>query len=276
MSRRYLVFTDLDGTLLDHETYDHRAASAALAELARRHIPVIPNTSKTINEVLVWRERLALDGPFIVENGSAALLPLGHPDWHLAGSASGADEHGFRVVIFGATVATIRAQLLTLEVSQRYDCDAFSQLSVAAIADVTGLDITTATQARARRFSEPLLWRDNDAALERLAGELAGVGLRVTRGGRFVHVIGDTDKGVALARTVGLYAPQGADGITTIALGDSPNDAQMLNAADIAVVVHNPHARAWSLARESSLYTKAVGPRGWQEAFDELFRSRIT
>lgn len=276
MPPRYLVFTDLDGTLLDHETYDHRPANAALAELARRGIPVIPNTSKTIDEVLAWRTRLALDGPFIVENGSALLLPVGRPEWHVDAATSAHEERGFHVVVFGATTATIEARLRELEVAQRYACDAFSQLSAAAVAAATGLDLAAATQAKARHFSEPLLWRDEDSALERLSAELAAVGLRVSRGGRFVHVIGDTDKGVALARTARLYAPQGADGITTIALGDSPNDAEMLNAADVAVVVRNPHARKLSLAREPNLYTKAAGPRGWQEAFDELFRSRIT
>lgn len=275
MPPRYLVFTDLDGTLLDHETYDHRPASAALAELARRDIPVIPNTSKTIDEVLAWRRRLALDGPFIVENGSAVLLPVNRPEWRIEAAASVHDERGYHVVVFGTTLATIAARLCDLDVAQRYACEAFSRMSVAAISAATGLDPAAVTQAKARRFSEPLLWHDDDRALERLTAELVGVGLRVTRGGRFVHVLGDTNKGVALERTTRLYAPPGAAGVTTIALGDSPNDEQMLNAADIAVVVANPHARELSLAREANLYTKAAGPRGWQEAFDELFRSRI-
>ncbi len=276
MPPRYLVFTDLDGTLLDHETYDHRPACAALAELARRAIPVIPNTSKTIEEVLAWRARLGLDGPFIVENGSALLLPVDRPQWRVDTATSAHEQRGFHTVVFGAPIATIKARLLELEIAQRYACDAFSELSVADVAAVTGLDLAAAAQAQARHFSEPLLWRDDDRALARLGAELAGVGLRVTRGGRFINVIGDTDKGVALARTARLYAPPDTDAITTIALGDSPNDEEMLNAADLAVVVRNPHARPLSLARDANLYTTTAGPHGWQEAFNELFRSRIT
>jgi len=275
MSSRYLVFTDLDGTLLDHETYAHEPASEALAELAARGIPVIPNTSKTIDEMLVWRTRLALDGPFIVENGSALVLPVDHPEWPIDAATGVRDERGFHVVTFGTTIATIKARLNELDVARRYDCDAFSQLDVAAVAAATGLDLAAATQAKARRFSEPLRWRDDDAALARLVAELAAAGLRAIRGGRFVHVIGDTDKGVALERTARLYAADGAGDVTTIALGDSPNDAEMLNAADIAVVVRNPHASKPSLTRDASLYTSAAGPGGWQEAFDVLFRSRI-
>lgn len=275
MPPRYLVFTDLDGTLLDHETYDHRAASAALAELAARGIPVIPNTSKTIDEVLTWRSRLALDGPFIVENGSALVLPDEQADWRVDPAASVRDERGYHVVVFGATIATIQARLIDLDAAGRYDYVAFSQLDSAQIATATGLDRAAAALAQKRRFSEPLLWRDDDAALSRLAAELATAGLRATRGGRFVHVIGETDKGLALKRATRLYAPHGASRIRTIALGDSPNDAEMLNAADIAVVVSNPHATPPSLESDAGMYTTAAGPAGWQQAFDELFRSRI-
>ncbi|MGR9090443.1 MAG: HAD-IIB family hydrolase [Gammaproteobacteria bacterium] len=276
MSTRYLVFTDLDGTLLDHESYDHRPASAALAELAARGIPVIPNTSKTIDEVLEWRRRLKLDGPFIVENGSALLLPDDRADWRVDPATSVRDDRGFYGVIFGATIATIKARLTELDAAGRYDYAAFSQMDIAAITAATGLDAAAAAQAQARRFSEPLLWRDDEAALVRFAAEVATLGLRATRGGRFVHVIGDTDKGIALERTTRLYTPPGGGNITTIALGDSPNDAAMLAAADIAIVVSNPHASGPALEQGASLYTTAAGPAGWQEAFDELFRSRIT
>ena len=40
-----MVFTDLDGTLLDHDTYAFDAARPALAALTARAIPVVPVTS---------------------------------------------------------------------------------------------------------------------------------------------------------------------------------------------------------------------------------------
>ena len=65
-----IVFTDLDGTLLDHETYDHSPAQPALAALAARDIPVIPVTSKTSDELRPLMADIGLAGGFIAENGA--------------------------------------------------------------------------------------------------------------------------------------------------------------------------------------------------------------
>jgi mannosyl-3-phosphoglycerate phosphatase len=72
-----LVFTDMDGTLLDHHTYSFEAAKPALSALESKSIPVIPTTSKTFAELQPLRERIGLDGPFIVENGAAIFIPHG-------------------------------------------------------------------------------------------------------------------------------------------------------------------------------------------------------
>jgi len=42
-----VVFSDLNGTLLDHETYDWTPAKPALDRLARQGCPVILSSSKT-------------------------------------------------------------------------------------------------------------------------------------------------------------------------------------------------------------------------------------
>jgi predicted mannosyl-3-phosphoglycerate phosphatase (HAD superfamily) len=50
-----LIFTDLDGSLLDHHTYSFAPAANYLDRLETQGIPVIPITSKTRAEVLVLR-----------------------------------------------------------------------------------------------------------------------------------------------------------------------------------------------------------------------------
>ena len=70
-----LIFTDLDGTLLDHFNYSTEPASQVLKDLEDLNIPVIFSTSKTFPEVLELRKQLNNHHPFIVENGAAIYLP---------------------------------------------------------------------------------------------------------------------------------------------------------------------------------------------------------
>ena len=71
-----IVVSDLDGTLLDHETYSFDAARPALARLRQADVPLVLCTSKTRAEVESIRRSLDNEHPFIVENGGAVVIPL--------------------------------------------------------------------------------------------------------------------------------------------------------------------------------------------------------
>jgi len=65
-----LIFSDLDATLLDHNTYSFQEALPALQLIRKRKIPLILSSSKTYNEMMVIRKELNNHDPFIYENGS--------------------------------------------------------------------------------------------------------------------------------------------------------------------------------------------------------------
>ena len=71
----FVVFTDLDGSLLDGETYSFESATQALKALRMRNIPLILVSSKTRAEMEPLRRRLNHRDPFIVENGAAVFVP---------------------------------------------------------------------------------------------------------------------------------------------------------------------------------------------------------
>jgi predicted mannosyl-3-phosphoglycerate phosphatase (HAD superfamily) len=88
------------------------------------------------------------------------------------------------------------------------------------------------------------------------------------RGGRFDHVTGRADKGIAVAALCALYIDADGD-VVTVGLGDSLNDVSLLQAVEIPVVVSNPAARAGAhLLQEvpAARVTRACGPAGWGEA----------
>jgi len=71
-----VIFTDLDGTLLDRKTYSWEEAVQALDSCRRSSVPVILASSKTGAEMEVIRRRLSLSDPYISENGGAVFFPV--------------------------------------------------------------------------------------------------------------------------------------------------------------------------------------------------------
>jgi predicted mannosyl-3-phosphoglycerate phosphatase (HAD superfamily) len=62
-----VIFTDLDGTLLDHDTYAWGAAEPGVHFLNDHGVPLVLVTSKTRAEVEHWRRVLRNDHPFAIE-----------------------------------------------------------------------------------------------------------------------------------------------------------------------------------------------------------------
>jgi len=57
-----LVFSDLDGTLLDSHSYDWQPAAPWLSRLREANVPVILCSSKTSAEMLYLQKTLQLQG----------------------------------------------------------------------------------------------------------------------------------------------------------------------------------------------------------------------
>lgn len=230
-----VVFTDLDGTLLDEETYSWEAAEPALAILRERGIPWVMVTSKTRAEVEVLRERMGNRHPFIVENGGAAFIPSGYFAFPVA-----------EVLEFGTPYAVIAAALDEASLASGCRVQAFHSMSDTEVADACALSIDDARLARQRGYDEPFTVMDVEKT-GALVAELERRGLRWTRGGRFHHALGNNDKGVAVTALLELFRRAHGD-VETIGLGDSPNDAEFLRLMDTPVLVTGRGPRAWNEA----------------------------
>ena len=77
MTQDMIIFTDLDGSLLNHEDYSFREALPALARIRRSAIPLIFVTSKTRGEVEILQQEMCIREPFIVENGGGIIFFAG-------------------------------------------------------------------------------------------------------------------------------------------------------------------------------------------------------
>ena len=257
-----IVFTDLDGTLLDHHSYDFTPALPALERLRAGRVPVVLTTSKTLEETRHYACELGLDGPLITENGGAVCTPLAVD----ADQPKDLTMSGYGISVSGPGYGALKAWLHRLRTTHDFRFTGFSDWTVEQVAQHTGLDQTAAGRARQRLATEPLVWEDSEQAWTRFQREAAAAGLRCVEGGRFRHLIGPREKSEAMRQVLERFPTAGGP---IIALGDGPNDREMLLQADIAVVIRNHNGGYLDLPeRPDAIRTRAAGPQGWLEAMD--------
>lgn len=275
---KYTIYSDLDGTLLDHYTYQTTAVTHTLAQLAVANIPVILNTSKTFAEVEEIHQTLALTSPFIIENGAAVYIPMNT----FAQQPADTEVIGnYWVKSFGLPIQ----HWLTLLAEQASEYSAyyqgFSSLSDAEIVEMTGLTLEEAAKAKQRQYGEPIKWLGDDLAKRSFVDHMLDLGANVVQGGRFLHVSDFCDKGQALHWLTEQYREDyqkhfDNPSMCTIALGDGENDTAMLEAADIAVQVKSPVHDYPNLSRQKmTIQTSLYGPEGWAEAIEELLSTQL-
>ncbi|MCW8092438.1 HAD-IIB family hydrolase [Alteromonas sp. ASW11-130] len=263
-----VIFTDMDGTLLDHETYSFVPAKPTLAKLAELGVPVIPTTSKTFAELIDLRITIGLNGPFIIENGAAIYIPHGFFKQKPAGTTW---QDGFWCKTFISSKGYWLKQLDIAKLEFAGEFNHFSNMDISEIQQATGLDELSAAKAAQRQFGEPVLWTGSAERKRSFLDEMTQRGAHPLEGGRFIHISGDCNKGAALTWFMEEYQRQVGEATQAIALGDGKNDIAMLEASDIAVRIASNHHQPPELDKEDNVYTSTLtGPEGWREMVNQL------
>lgn len=244
MSERVL-FTDLDGTLLDHHDYRPGPAAAAVTRLRAAGVAVVPVTSKTDAELGPIAAELGLCDGWITENGAQIRWP---------------DQA--EPTVLGVAYRQVRVGLSAAAAAAGAQIRGYGDMSDEEVADLTNLSTDQARAARSRRFSESfLLVRGDLAELQR---ELNRRGLQATRGGRLLTASGRHDKGTAV-RAYLARRPA-----VSWAVGDAANDAPMLAAVDRPYQVRRPDGRWARLDVPGVTLVDGVGPAGFVQVAEHL------
>ncbi len=267
-----IIFTDLDGTLLEHETYSFSAAVPALEILNDKGVPLVFCSSKTKAEIEYWRNKLGNHHPFISENGGGIFIPLSHFTEEDIRAAVPTPKivDGYHVVVLGTPYGVLREALNDLR-ARGFDIKGFGDMSTSEVAEITGLSREEAELATRREFDEPLVFQGDTVDFSGFLAAVREKGLRLTQG-RFYHLMGDHNKGGGVDALKLLYRRKYGT-IITIALGDSPADLPMLEKVDYPILVRNYRGEHDpTIAVPNLIRADGVGPDGWNRAVIELIR----
>jgi mannosyl-3-phosphoglycerate phosphatase len=257
MLSNYLIFTDLDGTLLDHDNYSFADAVPMINFIKKNAIPLIIVTSKTKSEIEILQRKLDLNTPFIVENGAGIFIPK---------------DNDFEMIPLGFEYKETRKAFDVY--SKRVSIYGFYDMSTDEISKLTGLSLEDAKLAKKRTFSEPFVMQ-NENELETLKKMVKEDGFNIVKGGRFYHLITkNQDKAAAIREIIKIYTTMTNNKYKTIALGDSQNDLSMLKSVDVPILIPHADGDYMDCNIKNLIKAKFPGPKGWNEALKGYFDAK--
>jgi mannosyl-3-phosphoglycerate phosphatase len=262
---KIIVFTDLDGTLVDPKGYSFAAAQPALERLRQLKIPLIFVTSKTRSEVEMWRNRLQNTHPFIVENGGAIFVPTHYFSFPLH---SFEPQGPYEVLELGDSYENLVAALRLASHRSQCRVRGFHDMTAEEVSENCQLPLDQAILAKRREFDEPFEILDREGK-EGLFRVIKSLGKHWTRGGQFFHIMGANDKAKAVYQLCKLFRTAFSE-IITVGVGDGVNDLPFLGIMDFPVLIPSPQLSHYQFKLPHTNVTAQAGPAGWNQAILEL------
>ncbi len=270
MPSDFLIFTDLDGTLLDYESYSFEAALPALQFIGSKSIPLVICTSKTRAEIEYYRELLCNNEPFISENGGGIFIPDSYFSYDFNYDK---EVDGYKLIELGTAHKILIKLLDSIKKDTRINLKGLSEMTIEELSEVSGVSRDQAELARKREYDEPFILYGDEWDKERVKEEIIERGFQHTEGGIFQHIMGENHKGKAVKILIDIFREKPSEP-KTIGIGDSPNDLPMLRAVDIPILVRKPDGEYDSRIKlENLVLAEGIGPEGWNNAVLNLLEN---
>jgi mannosyl-3-phosphoglycerate phosphatase len=272
---QYVMFADLDGTLLNTDPASWEAAAPALRALRARGIPLILVSSKTRAELESLRRHLQHQDPFIVENGAAVFIPQGLFTFPLERARTKAS---YDVIELGMPYQMLRDVLKQIEDAVETPLHGFGDLSVDDIMQVTGLARPDAELAKVREYDEPFLLEGPRTLVEEVCRQIAARGLHWTKARGLFHLTGVCDKGEAAEVLMRCYQREQrlrfqSRPVESVGIGDSINDIPLLGVVDHPILVQRPDGSFdTEVLLPRLVRARGIGPQGWNDAVLQLLQ----
>jgi mannosyl-3-phosphoglycerate phosphatase len=272
LAPRHLIFSALEGALVDPRTDSFAGTEEALSELERRKIAFVLLTTRTREEIEPLRRKLGHNHPFVTENGGGIFFPDGYFSLRIPGAVRVAR---YLSVAQGRPYAEVCEALDEIAEDSAVGVAGFHHMSLREVADNTGLPPRSAELARAREFDEPFYFTSADEkAIARFVDAARERGFDTRRGPTFWHLSAQCDAARAVRSLAQLFREATHIKLRLVGIGGGQVDLPWLRAVDHAILL--PDSR--ELAEPSSqplenpgrtrtiVIGDAPGAVGWNKA----------
>jgi mannosyl-3-phosphoglycerate phosphatase len=265
---RLVIFTDLDGCLLDRQTYSFEPAQAALRLIKEKKIPLVLVSSKTRVEMEGYRRKLKNGHPFVSENGGAIFVPKGYFSFPFSHERK---WEKYFVLELGTFYPQIIRALEFIKKETGIRIRGFHDLSEEDLVSLSGLTREEAAGAKEREYDEPFLIEGGEKEIKTVKKKIRERGLNYAWGGRFHHILGKNDKGKAVQILKDFYKKEFSS-IQTVGIGDSLNDLPMLSAVDRPIFLKGEEDLSEISPVKNLVLLEGTGPQAWNETILNILK----
>ena len=257
-----IIFTDLDGSLLDRDTFNFDTIKDYIKSLINDGIIIIPNSSKTEKEIEKFSMELGIAVPYISENGSA-IHRLNLINQNFPNKIILSREKEELLEIFNSKVPE----------KIRSKCHLVSKMSKKKQEQIFGQKDDKLRNVLSRNYTLPLLFYGEKKEKNKLLKILSSNSLTLQEGGRVSNLCDNVNKVKSMNKVVKILKKT-EDKIKTIAVGDNYNDLDMLKNSDVPCLVFNDQFKLDQINIENLEFSNKPSPEGWadviKKALDKL------
>ena len=252
--KQIIIFTDLDGSLLDKDTFKFDEIEDYFKDLISEGIKIIPNSSKTEAELLDFNKQYNLNLPFISENGSSIHgLNLIHKN--LPNKISISRPVDQIILIYNEIIPNNLKQKVNFILKLNYKEQE----------KIFGLPSTKMMLATKRNYSLPIQFMGNEIEKNEFFKIINDVGLTVQTGGRIMNICDNVNKSIAMSKSLQLISKELDNEIITIGVGDNENDIEMIKKSNYPCLVKNDNFNSSLIDIDNLIKSSEPSPRGWSD-----------
>ena len=233
---KILIFTDLDGSILDRDTFKFDQIKQYMKKILNSGILIIPNSSKTESEIIEFNQELGENLAYISENGSVInglnLLNSNFPN---------------KIILSREKKELVEIFTNKVPENLQSKCKFISNLNKKDQINIFGLGETKLKYALDRKYTEPFLFEGSKNEKKDLTKILKKNSLTIQEGGRVINLCDNVNN------------------IKVIAVGDNYNDLDMLKNSDLPCLVFNDQFREDQINIDNLIISNRPSPDGWAD-----------